>query len=149
MMEEGVSIPLPTLDVLNSVSIPNHCPVPWEEMEGDSRTRHCIQCSQRVHDLSELTANEAVELLSNSGGHPCVRLYQRPDGRVMTSDCMTKRERVWKWMSRRSAWAAALFALVFLSGCETMTQGMMASPYREAVKIEPPAPSTQQTPPAQ
>jgi hypothetical protein len=140
-----VSIPLPVLDALNSITIPNHCSVPWEGMEGDNRTRYCRQCDQPVHDLSELSAEEAVELLS-AGGRTCARLYRRPDGRVMTADCMTGRERAWKWLSRRSALAGSLFALVFLSGCRTATQGMIPPSEEEAMKVAPPKVATPATP---
>jgi hypothetical protein len=110
-------IPLPTVDVLDSVTIPVTCPVSWDAMHGDHRTRFCDTCSQNVHDVSELTRDEAIHLVTGGEKLPCLRLFRRPDGRVMTADCLTKRERAWKWLHRRSAWAAALFALVFL-GCE-------------------------------
>jgi hypothetical protein len=70
-----------------------------------------------VHDVSELTRDEAVTLVTGGEAAPCLRLFRRPDGRVMTRDCMTRRERAWKWLHRRSTWAAALFALLFLMGC--------------------------------
>ena len=113
-------IPLPTIDALDSITIPVACPVPWEAMCGDDRTRFCNQCSQNVHDVSELTRDEAVQLVIGSEKTPCLRLFRRSDGRVMTADCMTRRERAWKWLHRRSAWVAALFSLVFF-GCERLT----------------------------
>jgi hypothetical protein len=113
-------IPLPTIDPLDSLTIPVACPVPWDTMRGDHRTRFCDKCSQNVHDVSELTRDEALQLVTGGEKLPCVRLFRRPDGRVITSDCMTKRERAWKWLLRYSAPAAALFAVVFL-GCERLT----------------------------
>jgi hypothetical protein len=109
-------IPLPTIDVLDSITIPVACDVSWDSMHGDHRTRFCGQCRQNVHDVSELTAAEAVALVTGGEETPCLRLFRRADGRVMTADCMTRRERAWKWLHRRSAFAAALFALMFL-GC--------------------------------
>src|SRR5262245_57103262 len=105
-------VSLPTVDVLESVTIPVACPVPWDAMRGDHRTRFCDKCNQNVHDVSELTRAEAVQLLSGDK-LPCMRIYRRQDGRVMTADCASRRERVWKWLDRRSAWAASLFAMVF------------------------------------
>ena len=120
-------IPLPTVDVLDAITIPVSCPVPWDDMSGDHRTRFCDKCSQNVHDVSELTHAEAVSLVTDGDKLPCLRIYRRPDGRVMTADCLTRRERAWKWLDRRSAWAAALFALVFMGGCSTSEQqGEMA-----------------------
>jgi hypothetical protein len=116
-------IPLPVVNALDAITIPTHCTVPWAEMEGGDRSRLCAKCQHTVHDVSELTTDEALALLCEPGRAPCLRIYRRPDGRVLTADCSTKRERVWKWLRRRSAWAASLFAVMFLSGCRTATQG--------------------------
>lgn len=111
-------IPLPTVDALDAISIPVSCPVAWDSMHGDDRTRFCDQCKQNVHDVSELTRAEAVQLVTAGERIPCLRIYRRPDGRVMTADCSTKRERLWKWLHKRAPWAAAAFALLFMAGCE-------------------------------
>jgi len=110
-------IPLPTVDALDAISIPVPCPVAWDAMHGDDRTRFCDQCKQSVHDVSELTRAEALRLVTAGEKTPCLRIYRRPDGRVMTADCATSRERVWKWLHKRAPWAAAAFALVFMAGC--------------------------------
>jgi hypothetical protein len=110
-------LPLPTLDDLDAVTIPVTCPVPWDTMRGDYRTRFCDRCRQHVHDISELTRAEAVRLITGWDTLPCLRLYRRQDGQVMTADCLGRRERVWKWMHRRAPLAAGLFALVFFAGC--------------------------------
>ena len=117
-----MAIPLPVLDVLDAITIPTPCTVPWDAMQGDDRTRFCGKCKQNVHDVSELTAAEAVRLLGASAVGadklPCLRIRRRPDGRVLTADCpRTRRERVWSWLRRRSTWAASLFAVLFLGGC--------------------------------
>jgi hypothetical protein len=128
-------IPLPTLKVLDAISVPTHCPVPWEGMEGTSQTRFCTKCSHPVHDVSELTTEEALALLRGPGRPPCLRIYRRADGRVLTADCTTKRERVWKWLRRRCAWVGSVFAGWFLSGCQHATQGMAPAEYGEVTKI--------------
>ena len=127
-----MSAPLPTLDVLDSIVITTHCPVPWEKMEGDDRTRFCDQCRQPVHDISGLTTSEAAELVSRPGKPPCLRIYRRADGRVMTADCSAnRRERIWRWLGRRSVWMASVFAFVFLAGCRTTTQGAITMHHTE------------------
>jgi hypothetical protein len=112
-------VSLPVVDVLDAITIPITCPVSWHEMHGDDRTRFCDMCSQNVHDVSRLTRAEAMELLSADSKLPCLRIYRRPDGRVMTADCTNRRERVLNWLRGRSAWAAWLFALVFFAGCDS------------------------------
>jgi hypothetical protein len=108
--------PLPVVDSLDAITIAVPCTVSWDTMRGDNRTRFCDKCQQNVHDVSELTREEALKLVNTGESKPCLRIYRRPDGRVMTADCTTKSERVWKWLRRYSAPAAALFALVF--GCK-------------------------------
>lgn len=118
-------VPLPVVNALDSIAIPTHCNVSWDEMEGTDRSRLCGSCQHHVHDVSELTTEEALALLQRPGEPPCLRIYRRADGRVLTADCATTRERAWKWLRRRSARAASLFAALFLSGCRTATQGVM------------------------
>jgi hypothetical protein len=119
-------IPLPTLDALESITIATPCAVPWGTMSGDDRSRFCDQCQRQVFDLSAMTRAEAVALLADLGRRPCVRLYRRPDGRVLTSDCPAGvRVRVWRGLRRRAAWAASLFAMVLLPACRT--QGYVLS----------------------
>jgi len=111
------------LNVLETITIATPCTVPWNEMAGDDRTRFCTKCSKNVHDISEMSTTEANRLLSVTNESVCVRLYRRTDGRVVTSDCPTTlRERTWKWLGKRSTWAATLFGMVFFSGCGSETQ---------------------------
>ena len=102
--------PLPMADALDAITIPVACPVSWDAMYGDHRTRFCNTCSQDVHDLSELTRAEAVQLVTGGVQIPCLRLFRRPDGRVMTADCMNKRER-----TRGTGYTAARHGLLLYS----------------------------------
>src|ERR1700722_17094076 len=99
-----------SLPVLDSIAIASPCTVPWDEMQGDARTRFCTKCSQAVHDISQMTTDEAGRVLSNAEKSVCTRIHRRADGPVMSADCpATRRERIWRWLGRRSAWAASLF----------------------------------------
>src|SRR4051812_25375206 len=100
------------LTVLNAVDVPHPCPVPWAEMAGGGGLRHCAHCDKKVHDLSALTAEEAVELLRAGEGQVCVQIYRRPDGTVLTADPRpTPRRRLW-------ALASSVAAVVLFGGCE-------------------------------
>jgi hypothetical protein len=121
-----MAIPLPALDALDAITIATPCDIPWGEMRGDDRFRFCGQCRRQVFDLSAMTTAEAKELLGDPGNLPCVRLYRRPDGRVMTADCpVGLRTRIWRRLRRRAAWAASLFAMLFLPACKTLSQGLV------------------------
>lgn len=76
----------------------------WDDMalgEDDVITRECFACGRQVHDLEAMDpADVDTFLLENvrlehDDGRPaeCVKLFQRPDGRVMTSECDVGRKR--------------------------------------------------------
>lgn len=136
----GMPIPLTTFDPLASISIATPCTVSWGGMVGDDRSRFCRQCERQVFDLSRMTTAEATQLLASPDGRPCVRLYRRPDGRVLTADCLVGlRTRLWRGLRRRAAWAASLFAMLFLPACRTAWQGMRVPDHAEAVSKQPPS----------
>lgn len=69
------------------------CEVPWSSMKGDDRKRHCAECDRDVHNLSAMTKEELQAFLHalvsspENARLPCVSLYARPDGTVLTEDC--------------------------------------------------------------
>jgi hypothetical protein len=67
------------------------CSASWDEMKGDDVSRFCFACSKTVYDLDAMGEDAAESFLERHldavGVLPCVRLYQRPDGRVLTSEC--------------------------------------------------------------
>ena len=125
---------------LDAITIRSPCTVPWESMKGNERRRFCDRCRLHVHDVSELTPREAVALLRRTGGDVCLRVWRRPDGRVVTKDCGRVRvalERRMRWL--RAA-AAAVLATLGLGGCRSSRVADSPSP--------PPAPSADGSHPA-
>jgi hypothetical protein len=78
------------LPLLDQVTIKTPCRESWDAMTGDDRVRFCARCSKDVYDLSAMTADEAETFLAMhlDDEDACVRLYRRPDGRVLTSECV-------------------------------------------------------------
>jgi hypothetical protein len=72
---------------INDLKVAKPCPVGWENMSGDSRTRFCSLCELNVYNISEMTATEVQDLIENSGGRVCGKVYKRADGTVLTRDC--------------------------------------------------------------
>jgi hypothetical protein len=72
---------------LDTISVASPCPASWEGMRGDGRVRSCCQCNQKVYNLSQMTREQAEDLLRQSEGKLCVRFFRRHDGTVMTADC--------------------------------------------------------------
>jgi hypothetical protein len=134
----GMTVALPTVDELQSLSIPTPCNVPWGEMRGNDRSRFCGLCKKRVFDLSAMTTAEAAALLADAAEQPCVRLYRQSDGRVLTTDCSGGlRVRIWRRVRRRAEWLASLFAMLILPACRTATQGLPGHLYTETTSSLP------------
>jgi hypothetical protein len=90
MYRKPAERPRSRLPLLGRISVKTPCNVPWDSMEGgDDRTRFCGECSKSVHDLSAMTEDEAEAFLDHhlDDEDLCIRLYRRPDGTILTSDC--------------------------------------------------------------
>jgi hypothetical protein len=132
-----------SLNLLNDIRVASPCSVPWNQMNGDDRSRHCSQCNQAVYDISALTADEAADLLA-SHGDVCVRLYRREDGTVMTQNCPARMVSWVRWaMVQVGVVAACLFGFALVTGGTSessrtdapdesrRTQGKVCVPSRE------------------
>ena len=72
---------------LEGVRIASPCRASWRKMKGDDRVRNCAKCSLNVYNISEMTREEAAELIANTEDRLCIRLWRRRDGTVITKDC--------------------------------------------------------------
>ena len=100
---------------LANVLLASPCDVPWSTMVGDDRVRHCGACKKDVHNLSAMTRDELDAFLiaaqGTSGPMPCISLFQRADGTVLTADCPVGVRR------RR---ARSIFAVTFGAGATAL-----------------------------
>ena len=78
-------------DKLFAISLEYKCPYKWSKMKGDERKRFCNACQKNVYNVSKLSRDAAVELISKNEGNICVRFYQRRDGTVVTQECSSLR----------------------------------------------------------
>ncbi|MCB9763156.1 MAG: hypothetical protein H6739_25490 [Alphaproteobacteria bacterium] len=65
----------------DDLPIPEPCHEDWSAMTGDAQRRFCDHCDKHVHDLSEMTRDDAVALLRDAE-KPCVRFACGPDGNI-------------------------------------------------------------------
>ncbi|UQA60968.1 hypothetical protein [Polyangium aurulentum] len=80
--------------LLSNLHVASPCNMDWNGMVGDDRVRFCGSCQKNVYNVSALKAEEAEALLSSKEGKPCVRMFKRADGTVLTSDCPVGARRV-------------------------------------------------------
>lgn len=98
-------------DILGNVRVAAPCHQSWEGMEGDERIRHCDACRLNVYNLSEMTREEASDLIRSKEGRLCVRYYRRTDGMILTKDCPVGVRAARK----RLAYAVACTFVLFMS----------------------------------
>ena len=79
----------PTRFDLNAIRVGTPCSEDWSAMTGDDRAKHCAKCEKTVYNLSELTEDEAEELILSRRVDLCVKFYRRTDGTLVTASCPT------------------------------------------------------------
>jgi len=115
-----------TKRMLNELQVASPCSVPWNTMDetASEAVRFCGQCSKNVYDISKMTTAEAALLLQQgaaAGSLPCMQLYRRFDGTIITDDCPVGLRRIRdSWRRVKSAAAAAV--AFFLVGLPTAAQ---------------------------
>ena len=105
----AIRLPLfrPELDPVDRIEIETPCSVPWDSMYGDERIRHCGNCHKNVYNVAEFSRAQALELIARH--EPvCLRIYRRPDGTVVTSDCWSRLRAA----RRRGMWAFLAMLLI-------------------------------------
>jgi hypothetical protein len=103
---------LPILSNLDDLRIASPCDADWEAMRpvtsaDGARARFCGACEKNVYDLSAMTRDDAMALITRHEGRCCVRFYQRADGTVLTEDCPVGVRALLKRAERRALLTAA------------------------------------------
>ncbi len=122
---------------LGVVKVAAPCQRDWDKMSGDAKVRFCGDCQQNVYNLSELTTDEAHQLIREKEGKLCVRFYTRDDGTVLTRDCPVGLQRKRKKLIAAGAAtiSMSLAALAFSVG-EIFAEA--PSEACEALPVKPP-----------
>jgi hypothetical protein len=94
---------------LNNIKIASPCSVNWDEMYGNERKRFCGDCKLNVYNLSEMTRDEAENVIMGTEGRLCVKFYKRADGSILTQDCPVGWAKV---KQRAQVVATAAFSLI-------------------------------------
>ena len=102
------------------LQIKEPCSAEWGSMAGNERVRFCAHCQLHVHNLSEVTPVQAMELVRRSGGRLCLRIERDPGGVPRTR---TLAEPLYQITRRVSRLAAGAFgaALTLCSAASAQT----------------------------
>jgi hypothetical protein len=123
---------------LDRVTIPIQCHADWDLMAGDDRVRFCQGCEKSVYNLSALTKRQAETLVAEHGGKLCARIYQRPDGSILTQNCPEGIRGLTAKITRRAG--AVLSAMLSVGALAAQSQATTPSqipgPGKSLVQIE-------------
>jgi len=93
------------------------CPLPWDSMTGDERTRFCSKCHHQIPNLSLVSLQERQRLLEQAKTRQvCGTYYVRLSGELVTPEKpLTEREG--KRIKQYGVAALSAAALAVASGC--------------------------------
>ncbi len=115
-------------NLLNQIQIAAPCHADWESMTGDERKRFCGDCKLNVYNVSSMSTKDAAQLIRESEGEACLRLYRRKDGTIITDNCPVGLRNLRNRVLAKTAAVTALFALLGLaSGAQAQGQVMMGA----------------------
>ncbi len=105
--------------LLDQVQIEKPCEDAWEEMQPveGNRVRHCAHCQLNVYNLSDMSRQEAEELLQKTEGRLCVQYAQRDDGKILTDNCPDSLRGLRNVVLKQ--WAAAASFIAAMTGLLT------------------------------
>ena len=103
-----------SLPVLPQIQINEPCHADWGSMGGDEQKRLCGSCQKHVHELSQMDAKSANDLLSKCDDSVCVRVRRNADGSVVTKDSDLSRR---GWLSACGTTVTSLMAMLLFGGC--------------------------------
>lgn len=117
------------------------CSVGWGSMSGDGRSRFCAHCQLHVHNLSEVTPGEALDLVLRSGGRLCMRIERDATGTPRTRALAEPLHQIGRRASRLAAGAFGA-ALTLCSAAGVRAQAPEPAPSQQVVNVNPePAPA--------
>lgn len=96
---------MPAKLFLKNLTIPSPCNADWNSMTGNDQVRFCEHCDLSVHNLSQLTRNQAQRLVARSNGRLCVRYDLDAKGGPLLAPVSQKLYRISRRASRIAAGA--------------------------------------------
>lgn len=138
---------IPRDKLLDNIYIASPCGVKWDSMTGDDRVRFCGLCQLNVYNLSNMTRQEATDLLIEKEGNLCVN-YARQDGTIITKNCPVGLRKLRERVHKFAAVIAGVisFALSMGGACakgDKASKSKASSPPKNSAKKEvPKKPST-------
>lgn len=121
-----------SLTIINEIEVATPCPADWDQMLGDDSVRFCGQCEKNVYNFSAMTAQQIADLVEETEGVFCGRLYRRPDGTVLTADCPVGLAEKARIAARKAARRGLAFAGLLTVSLASGAAGFFSKSAKEA-----------------
>lgn len=122
-------------NLLDNLVIASPCSIAWDAMTGDNRKRLCGGCSRYVHNISDMTRDEAETFLQENGTSRCMIFYRRFDGTIMTDDCPVGLRKI-RDACRVTCRVAASFLVMLLSIPGAIAQQLQSNQAQQNCRIQ-------------
>ncbi|MET0646454.1 MAG: ankyrin repeat domain-containing protein [Pyrinomonadaceae bacterium] len=127
------------------LEISEPCSADWDSMYGNDRVRFCEHCRLHVHNLSEITPREALDLVLRSGGRLCLQIERDARGVPRTRALA---QPLYQISRRASRLAAGAFGAALTLCSATAARAQTAGPAPAQQVVTTPAQAAEAKPEA-
>jgi hypothetical protein len=85
--------PVKQIEPIQAQKMVTACPFSWTDESVKERFRYCGNCQKAIYQLDGLEIEQAEALILKRENRDKFVLYERPDGKFMTSDCPVAQKR--------------------------------------------------------
>lgn len=118
------------MNLLDRLQLSFRCHADWDAMEGSEQKRFCTHCQKYVHNLSEMTQENAESFMASQSGS-CVRMIRRADGSTVMKNC-PKTTKLRNFTAASGAAGIAASSAIVLSSCTEPEPLMGVMPVNDA-----------------
>jgi hypothetical protein len=101
----------------DDLKIPEPCDADWDAMTGDDRKRFCLSCTKHVHNLSEMSKQDATHLIDTSK-NLCVQYASHSSGEVFFNDSTHPAWRLHRQIEGAKRLLAAALLVPLAAACD-------------------------------
>lgn len=124
----------------SDLHIPEPCSADWDAMTGDEQKRFCDACTKHVHNLSEMTRDDAKHLL-NTNPNLCIQYHSNTkSGEVYFKDSDNSSWRMYRQMQGAKKLLAAALSIPMLAGvigCDEQQENLSPDAVPPVIQINP------------
>src|SRR5262249_7467515 len=106
--------------LMRRLPLANNCEVPWDEMKGNDKVRHCASCASNVYDLSAMREVEARALVMLfASDRLCITYRTNGNDEIVSAEAARRASLLRRLSTAQAQIGASVVALALASssGC--------------------------------